>query len=138
MVVAEKLTLQGKRSAQDRIRILQVPSLSHAIAEIAKRNGHVRVIVRNLLTQREGFLFQGFGLPLLPIASCRPGKIVERASNRWMLGAEQFAAQRQNLTRSSFGFRPLAGVAQNKNKVAKRIYHILTFVSEQSLPCRQC
>ena len=55
-----------------------------------------------------------------------------------MLGAEQFAAQRQNLTRCSFGFRPLAGVAQNNNKVPKRIYHLLTFVSEHSLPCRQC
>src|SRR5436190_18259170 len=120
------------------MRILQVPSLSHAIAEIAERNGHVRVIVRNLLPQREGFLFQGFGLLLLPIASCRPGKIVERARNRWMLGAEQFAAQRQNLTRCSFGFRPLAGIAQNNNKVPKGIYHILTFVSEHSLPCRQC
>src|SRR5229473_2322666 len=46
MVLAQNLTLYRKRSAQHRIRFLQVPSLSHAIADKVERIGHLRVFLR--------------------------------------------------------------------------------------------
>src|SRR6266404_7602958 len=98
MVAAQNLTLLGKGCGQDRISILKVPSLSHAFAEMVERIGHIGVIVRNLFNQREGFPLQAFSLLLLPVGPYRPGKIIERSCNRWILGAEEFAAQGQNLT----------------------------------------
>ena len=54
--------------------ILEVPVLSHTLAEMVERIGDVLVIVRkNLLPQGKGFFFQCFRLVPFPVAACGPG-----------------------------------------------------------------
>ena len=134
MVLAQNLTLYRKRRAQHRIRFLQVPSLSHAIADKVERIGHIRVFLRKkLLPHRQGFPFQGFRLFLLPIGGSGPGNIVECCRHPCMVRAELSTTNLQNSPRRFFGFRPLAFITQNQNQGAKRICRLQAVLSEQSL-----
>src|SRR6185503_3270032 len=124
--------------AQEWIRVRQVASLSHAIADSVERIGHIWVLRRKkLLPHLEGFPLQRFRLLQFAIATGGPGKIDECPRNRCMFRAKQPSAHREDLPRRRFGFGPLASLAQNNNQVAERVSHLPAFVSQQFLPRRQ-